>query len=291
MLDRAFVLLGKRFVLLAVLALVPAMAEFAVALFRTVEDSQSLLRWQTAVPVALMVAGELAYAVAIGCCFQALLFPGRVLSVRAVVRATAPRLPAFLLTRLLLQLVLGALLLLIPTVLLRSGVGGSLKAVNAMLAACSVLLGIWLTLCWGLVPVTIIVERKAFMRGTLRGMELMQTSFGKTMWRDSAVLRAIAALIPVAIAVVTVIAAAQAWNVYMAKPLLSVLDVAGDLERRAACVTRGVISLLCMPLMAAMLTTLYVECRMRRDGMDFQVRLIENKATMPDLAAGELPDW
>ncbi len=292
MLDRAFALLARRWHLFLPLALVFGAPDLALALCRRFVHAPQLLRWTSALYLALGLAGELAYAIAIAASFQTLLFPQRVLSVPALVKATMPRLPVFLLTRLMLTFAFFTFALIIPVGLLRIPPGTQLNPFQAGIAALSVLIGLRFLLSWALVPLAIIVERKAFFSASIRSSELMRSSFGTRTSLDNPSWRLLAGIAPALVAGITLTAAVQGWNFATDRPLLDLINLPFETERSTACILRGLIAICCTPLVWAAISTLYVECRMRRDGLDFQVRLIERASSAPaSEELSEVMDW
>lgn len=280
-LDRMLVLLWRQKAFLIACAAVFALPEFALAVFRRLTTEPGLQRWGAGLYLGLSVAAELAYAVAIAGCFQASLFPKRALTVQALIRATAPRLPGFVLTRMLLGFAFLAFAIIIPKELLRSQASGPVQPVRVAVAAILVIFGFHLLFSWALVPLTIVLERRIFIRACIRSVELMRTRLGGGSF-DSSSMRLLLGVLPALLVGATLVTAVQTWNLLTHRPLLIVLELPFETERSAAYIARGLIALFCTPLVWVLITTLYVECRMRRDGLDFQVRLIESGAGNPD---------
>jgi hypothetical protein len=284
MLDRAYALLARNASFFIVCSVVYAANELGLAIFRKLGgSSESVQRWGSALYVGLSFVGELGYAVAIAGAFQATLFPKRVLSFKALVRAIAPRLPAFLLTRLLLSLCFILFAMVIPMQVLGAKTASGSRIIPGMVAAFSIVIAVRILFVWALVPLTLVVERRSFVRAALRSGELMQTNFGGEERMDSAYTRLLCGILLPLLVGITIVAVMQGWNVMVHRPMLNLLDLPFDNEERtAAPVARGLIALFCTPLVWVLITTLYAECRMRRDGLDFQVRLIESGAGNPD---------
>ena len=289
MADHTFTLLARRGNALLLLAMIAALPDLFLAVFRVRQTGELLPAWQTALYLMLYILSEFSYAIALGCCFQTYLFPQRPLSFKALVRATVPRLPAFVLTRFVLQMAIVTLGGLLPTTLLVHVPAAENYPVRVILAAACLLLTVRLLISWALVPVAIVIERKAFLGAAIRSSDLMRTPFSLKALQDSPAVRALLGFLPALVAALSIIAIAQVCATALDRPLITPTDVAGLRDRKAGCFVRAALELFWTPLLATLLTTLYVECRMRRDGLDFEVRLIENNAGPTSAMESELP--
>jgi hypothetical protein len=276
LLDRAFALAIRLFPLFFILALFSAQADLVLAAIRHFSRNPRLLHLQVPIYLPLTILGHLAYAIAVAYAFQSLLFPARPVCLRAIFEAAVPRLLIFFLTREVLGTIVQVLIFQAPGTLMALRSTPSTHWLHATLAAACVLIGIRLAISWALVPLVVMVERKGFLRAALRSAELVNYRPDSEPWSRRIWVWTLLLALPAVLAGASTVAGMECWAWFTGRPTITLAEWF-DINRTSAFVARGVLFFALSFCVWPVLTVLYVECRNRRDGLDFQVRLIENR--------------
>jgi hypothetical protein len=237
------------------------------------------------IEVLLRLIGEWCCAGAALAAFQVTLFPARPLTLHVTLMAALPRFPQFLLTRFVLVAIVIGLGYIVPLRLLEAQQPDNVSYLHATLAVVSVFAAIYAAAHWYLASLLIMVEGRYFLRAAVRSNELMRLRFRK--W-DSALIRLLVCLtLPAAILVSVVLPfEGVAWYLSgkLAAPGAPIGPYAG-----AWLPVQSLIILLCSPLMWICSALIYCECRMRDEGLDFQVHLLERGAVPSEIGGDEIP--
>lgn len=273
MLDRAFAVFRSRagfFLMLGVCASAPGMV-VQLGMFLTsgpVVTDETVVRW---LPwqIASLFLEQWPVAALLGAAFHATLFPRRWIPVRVALQAAIPRLPHLILSGILVA----ALLALLVT--------AGIQAVGALAGgALGLLVIIWIVFgvlflggSWALVGPVVILEPRAFFRAMRRSLELMLTRFHGAWWRDSSYFRlALIVLFPVVVRATTLLAVRLAH--FLDTGELIFLEATDRNFLIAQAIVDGIASILTTPWTCIAITLLYAECRMRREALDLEVRLL-----------------
>lgn len=263
LLDRIFSVVARKpfvFAGLACLYAAPLLLLGLVAVALKLDDaraSQVLL-------LALLLQQWPAAAVVVAA-FQSAVFPHKKLSLLLALRASLERLPYFILTRALALIVIISLAS-VPSALNMAEIGwyATPVAIWALFAA------VYLLILWALLPIVVMVERRAFVRAMARSAELMRGVFkpgwivGDTAFRRLVLMAAVPFALVICLEVVP-----ECWSLASDR----------NLDTRFALLTlvlSFVVDLVFAMYAYVGLTLLYMECRMRREALDLQVRLLAN---------------
>lgn len=302
MADRAFALMFQRPGMVLALAAVVAAPEIFYVLARVsgifAGDASRLF----AIFLLLTLMGTWAQGAAIAGLFQTYLFPKRALTAKSLAKVSFERLPAFFLTLFVLyELIVAPLLVVIPHGLL-TGAGSPpgttpapLSATTIVVSLFSIFLGARLAIGWMLVPAAVMIEQRSFFRSALRSSELLFSPFRDKAGRLSGAWPRLSLLLALLfLGMATCYALLNLACLAFAKPGFSPLqyifaptylsDLKQDATRQALLASSyALFSLVVAPLMWCGTVLLYTECRIRREGLDFQVRLIEGGVIAPEM--------
>lgn len=277
-LDRAWALFADRWRVLVPCVLIVSAATLAQAWF--VAGKSPLGEGaKTGILLVLFAFAELAAAIALSTCFQGWLYPRRMLDMEPLARASFNRLLPFVVTRLVFYFVAMMFLLSIPVWLLTQGAKSYSPVLCAVLAAGSIMAGLALLLHWALASMVVLVERKGLFTGLNRSMELMRTGAANALGVPPPVLRLLLGLLPALLVVATGYLIADGWFAQRTGTSLRATILADGFTPSAQfafyAAQAGVLLFL-FPVMWPLMAVLYTDCRMRREGLDFQMRLLEN---------------
>lgn len=219
-------------------------------------------------------------AALIAAAFQTMLFPGRPLQFASLLRASFAQLPHLIVTRIFARLLLVLLAGVGMMSLVQSQSGGAGQVIMLGLGIWSMLAIVYFSIVWALIGPVVMIERRSMFRALARSMELMRLKFGAGIFGDTPIRRLlIVGLFP--------------FTVFCLGRLIIAgvsLLVTGDFSLfstsgLAVIATEATVDLLLgsvyLPWFTIALVAIYVECRMRREALDMQVRL---------LAKGEIAD-
>lgn len=284
MFDRVFSVLRTQPVLFAQLGLLYSLQELVVAVYflgrgnTDVEELPSLLSFLLLVPLFLR---QWTAAAIVAVAFQACIFPQRPLSLWTAMRASFQRLPSLILTRILVMLILFTVGVLVPAILLRQAASGGVAVFSAGLAAWTFMLAAYLACVWSLISCVVVVERRAFMHAMMRSVELMRTRFGSRWAVGTAVRRLLLVLLFPATVWLVGQVAVQAASLAITGGLTyeleggrPVLVISSLWVLIANALNSLFVPFILGPFTFTALVVLYTECRMRREALDLQVRLL-----------------
>lgn len=286
LMDHAFGILRIRpglFLGLGALSALPALIAVYVyvATHRGITREDDLLeyfsyQWAAWLPSQWPVAAIVAAA------FQTHLFPRRPLQLWTALRACLPRLPHFILTRLLVTIFLLFLGVEVPSMFLKSGIAPGLAIA---VAAWSVIACIYFVGTLSLVPAVTVIERRAFFRAMTRSTELMRIVFRGGILGDSALRRLVLlALFPMSLALMNLVFV-ESVNLALTGRMSAITRVSLGMASNSVIpntilLVDAVVSFFTGALntawFSAALVLLYSECRMWREALDLQVRLLSH---------------
>lgn len=280
MVDRVFALLRMRRGVLLSLGALGGLISLEAELVQQRDGSAWALGG-----LALELLARWPLAAALTVAFQTLFFPRRLLGAWAALRGVAGKMPQLLLTLVLSGAVL-ALMVLTTVDLLRSARGGwTLDPVNWALAGAMGVLILYLAALWALMPAVVLLEGRMLFGALGRSAELMRLRFSRRLFGDSAVRRLIL-LITLAVAAAVggqLLLPAAHW-VIAGMPPLSPAELFGTAPadkgggrgawENAQLALTALLSCLIWPYIQTAIAVLYAECRMRREGLDLQARLL-----------------
>ena len=145
---------------------------------------------------------------------------------------------------------------------------------------------LYLAALWALMPAVVLLEGRMLFDALGRSAELMRMRFSQRPFGDSAVRRLIL-LIGLAVAVAlggSLLLPAAHW-VVAGMPVPTLGDLAGSGEsaggvwESAQLGLTALVSCLLWPYIQAAIAVLYAECRMRREGLDLQTRLLARETS------------
>lgn len=279
LLDRAFEILRMRPALFAVLAIIASSRDAATyivfALHGPMAEGQAYAFYILFSLTLLFIVSQWAIAAIIASAFQLLLFPTRPLAFRTAMRGAAERLLPLILTRMLAWLVLLGLGFAIPQMLIAQNNAGG---IGAFLSLWSLGAAVFFGLQWALVSVVVMIEKRAFVRAMLRSMELMRLKWRRGFFGDGALRRLLLILLFPGV----LLAAGQAASQLVSRAITGQWMLKFP-ENTAVILTNGaisfVVSAIVTPWLYAALVLLYAECRMKREALDIQVRMLARGET------------
>lgn len=287
--DRTFLVLKLRPGLLLGLGALGALLSQGAELLKAQSDPESSRLLAGAVLLAL--AGKWPLAALLMVAFQTMLLPRRPLEFGAAMRGAFSRLPHLLLTYLLSDSVLGLIGFVLPGLLL-SGPSGHISVVPATTAALAgvvVACALYLAALWALVPAVVLFEERMLFDALGRSAELMRLRFSSRLFGDSALRRLVMLLLFAVIFLLGLQLTVPAVGWMVRGMPLSVPVLEGLARARTAVPSPPVlllslgVSWLFWSWVQAALAALYVECRMRSEGLDLQTRLMAREGA-PELS-------
>lgn len=300
MLDRAFAVVRvqwKLFLLFALVSATPKLLSTLIHLDRkppSTESGLAFIAWLIPHKVAPFILAQWAVAAIVAVAFQTVLFPGRTIKFQAAMRGVRNRVPSLMMTRLLVWAILFVLGALLPAQMLSAGGSSSLFAMA--IATWTILAAIYFALMWSLTSAVVIIEKRSLLNAMARSAELMRLKFSGRGWLSDGALRRLM-LVLVFPAVMYCFGAAILQAASLAKTGNIVIIFRGVIGEGGAVYQMlvaldGMIdwgsSLIYLPWTYTALVLLYAECRMRREALDIQVRLLSRgetggaDANMPD---------
>ncbi|MBX7244373.1 MAG: hypothetical protein K1X53_02675 [Candidatus Sumerlaeaceae bacterium] len=285
LMDRAFLVVRARFPQFLLLGFLFALPEFAATVLFTYihgvpddsELAQQFLGWLS----AAFLLQQLPNAVVILLAIQAFMFPRRPIRLVPLTRAALINLPLLILTRILAFIIL----FLLANILL-GALGGELGSPGSLLG---LFVASWvgaalayLFLMWMLMPPVALIESRGFFRGLGRSVELMKQRFRAGWPGDLPVVRLLGILLVPGIGILLGQLVVQGTSY----ALTGTNAFFGPTTPTVFLISAGVnfitkMSVECWMYVAVAL--LYLECRMRREGLDLQVRLLQRQGS----AAGD----
>jgi hypothetical protein len=287
MLDRVFAVYRARPVLFTSLGFLYALPSFALTIgmafyYGPGLTPEEIARRITPWAAAALLLAQWPNAATISAAFQTLLFPRRSLAFGTAIRGSLSRLPPLILTRLAIMAMIVMIGFGLPVELRRSQSAGVLQQ---GLAIWLILLAVFMTMSWALVPAVVMIERRWFVDAMARGFQLMRMKYSPGVAGDGAMRRLLVlALFPICAWLacrlpIEAVCLAQYGKLSVDAPANDMLIIAD------ACATLLVTAFL-EPWIYIALVVLYCECRMRREGFDIQMRLLSHQET-----GAPMQDW
>ncbi len=218
--------------------------------------------------------------------FQTMLVPRRPLEAGATLRAAFQRLPQLWFTLLIAEIVITTIGLVLPYKLLFPPGGASLSPATAGLAGAVAATALYLSALWALTPAVVLLENRMLFDALGRSAELMKLRFSSRLFGDSAIRRLILLFALPLIAQIgfLILAPAVQW-IARGMPPLDLADLTlpsaptDPVWRTAYIATAALLACIVSPYIQAALAGLYAECRMRREGIDLQTRLLDRESS------------
>jgi len=279
LLDRAFAILARRLPIFILCSLLTCAWPF-LNCWLVLYPERLSPGLQTGALLTLFLIGELATAIALASAFQTWLYPQRLLDNEPLAKAAFNRLLPFVVTRLVISIVAVTLFLSVPGWFLsREGAVGAARIGYAAGAAASVVFGLALLLHWSLSPMIVLVERKGVFTGLNRSFELMRSGATGPLEVPPPIRRLLAIVPLIVLVAVTTVAISFGATYWRGDG--AILEAVRQWEwtptlKFTSLLGEATTWLFVYPVLWPFIAVLYVDCRMRREGMDFQMRLLEN---------------
>jgi hypothetical protein len=230
------------------------------------------LRVTTMLLIAL--AGDFAAAVALLAVFQGLIFPRRPVSPRAIFRTALRKFPGYFLTH-LAWVILVAFCGIFAGRLLLTSVRAGIYNVNMVLAIVVALAALVFAVRLCLAPIACLIENGSPVGSFKRSWHLTAAwPAGLRFRKDRPAARLVASMAVPAIAVMVVAGAGLSFGIFglgIPLPYAAPTRATSTMMELTGFFATGI----AMPLIWAGLMALYVEYRMRREALDFYLRLRE----------------
>ena len=132
---------------------------------------------------------------------------------------------------------------------------------------------VYFSIVWALIGPVVMIERRGLFRALSRSVELMRLRFGKGFFGDTPIRRLlIVGFFPLSMMLAgRVVIAAVSLAV---TGEISFISSSNSVVIATEAVTDLLLGSVYLPWMTIALVAIYVECRMRREGLDMQVRLL-----------------
>lgn len=273
MVDRVFEIMRRHLPFMMGLGALYALPTLLVGTWVILRDGNADDALTRVALVGAVVAKQLPLAALAIAAFQAALFPGRILLPAPAFRSAFALLPQFMVIVLLIVLMLMGFAVVLPAMLSRTAGAGS--PLGLILAPMSMAMGLFVTLAYSLAPIVVLVEKRWFFAALGRSAELTRLVFRRGLVDGDSPFRRVAlvALFPLA---ATLAAEGLARMLVVAAstraPSVAAGTITGDMfSLLIACA----VSVVTAPALMCGLALVYIECRVRLEALDLQVRLVE----------------